>query len=225
MKRRSWLVAALVAWCAACQGPAPHLAEASQGAASPAPPDTAPWHELFDGHSLTGFVPTEFGGEGEVTVRDGALQLGIGSPLTGVTWTGTLPAEPYELEVVATRVAGGDFFCGLTFPVGADHLTLVLGGWGGTVCGLSNLDGMDAAHNPTRTLRAFPTGQPVAVRVEVTADAVRALVDGQCLCQTTRRGTTLGLRAEMLPSRPLGIASFATAAAIGTLRWRPLTSP
>lgn len=191
--------------------------------AAPAPaPAGAPWIELFDGRSLHGFSLTEFGGEGPVAVADGAIQLGIGSPLTGVTWTGPLPQEPYELEVQVTRLAGGDFFCGLTFPVGPRELTLVLGGWGGTVCGLSNLDGLDAAHNPTRTLRSFATGQPVVARIEVTADAVRAFVDGQLLCQTRRPGVALGLRAEMLPSAPLGIASFATAAAVHRLRWRPL---
>jgi hypothetical protein len=190
-----------------------------------ATPPPAPWIELFDGRSLAGLAPTEFGGEGEVAVRDGALHLGIGSPLTGVTWTGPLPQEPYELEVVAARSTGGDFFCGLTFPVGTEHLTLVLGGWGGTVCGLSNLDGRDAAHNPTRTLRAFARGQAVNARIEVRADAVRVFVDGAPLCQTPRQGVTLGLRAEMLPSCPLGLASFATESTVTALRWRPLQAP
>ena len=36
----------------------------------------------------------------------------------------------YELRLEAKRVEGGDFFCGLTFPVGKEYCTLILGGWG-----------------------------------------------------------------------------------------------
>ena len=39
-------------------------------------PRPSPWHELFDGSSLGQFASTDFGGQGEVTVHDGRLQLG-----------------------------------------------------------------------------------------------------------------------------------------------------
>ena len=38
----------------------------------------------------------------------------------------------------AQRVQGNDFFATTTFRVGKDPLTFVVGGWGGTVVGLSN---------------------------------------------------------------------------------------
>jgi hypothetical protein len=185
-------------------------------------PVASPWIELFDGATLGGFVATQFGGEGEVTVRDGAIELGIGSPLTGVTWTGALPGGDYELEVVAARQTGSDFFCGLTFPVGEHHLTLVLGGWGGTVCGLSSLDGLDAAHNPTRTLRRFDSGRDYTARIGVRAESVVVHLDGQPFLSADLRGHGLSLRPEVELSRPLGCASFATAAAVRAVRWRPL---
>ena len=46
------------------------------GACSNAPA-TAPWIELFDGRSLEHWTVTEFGGEGEVTIHDAALQLDL----------------------------------------------------------------------------------------------------------------------------------------------------
>jgi hypothetical protein len=180
------------------------------------------WQPLFDGKGLGAFASTDFGGQGEVAVRDGALVLGIGSPLTGVTWTGEPPAGSYELEVVATRLQGGDFFCGLTFPVGQDHLTLVLGGWGGSLCGFSSLDGNDAAHNDSRCMRGFADGQDYTVRVTVTPEQVAATLDGQPLCAIDPRKHALSLRPEVRLSRPLGLASFATESAIRQVRWRPL---
>lgn len=184
---------------------------------------TAPaWRPLFDGQGLGAFAVTDFGGQGEVAVRDGALVLGIGSPLTGVTWSGEPPTGSYELEVVAARVQGGDFFCGLTFPVGQDHLSLVLGGWGGSLCGFSSLDGNDAAHNDSRCMRGFTDGQDYTVRVTVTPEQVAATLDGQPLCAIDPRKHALSLRPEVRLSRPLGLASFATEAAIRRARWRPL---
>lgn len=193
---------------------------AALAAGCAAPP--APWIELFDGRDLGAFVPTSFGGEGPVEVHDGALQLGFGSPLTGVTWTGTPPAGAYELEVVAARRHGSDFFCGLTFPVGEHHLTLVLGGWGGSVCGLSRIDGLDAAHNETRTLRRFTAGRNYTARVVVAPDRVAVELDGTPLCAVPRAGRRFDLRPEVLPSRPLGLCAFATVATVQRVRWRPL---
>jgi hypothetical protein len=212
-RMRRFAPAPAALWLAACAAP---------------PPTAGPWHDLFDGASLGAFVVTDFGGQGAVEVHDGRLHLGIGSPLTGVTWSGALPTSDYELEVVAAREQGNDFFCGVTFPVGDAHLTLVLGGWGGAVCGLSSLDGDDAAHNATRTLRTFTTGRDYRATLLVRGDRVAASVDGEALCAIDPRQHTLGLRPEVTLSRPLGLATFATAAAIRTVRWRalpPLPSP
>ena len=55
----------------------------------------------------------------------------------------------YEVTLEAMRVDGNDFFCGMTFPAGKDPCTLIVGGWGGTVVGLSSINGMDASENET----------------------------------------------------------------------------
>ena len=203
--------AVLLAFGAACTGPA-------AGDADPG----APFAPLFDGASLVGFEITDFGGQGRVHVEDGRLLLEPGSPLTGVHRPEPLPARSYELRFQAARLLGNDFFCGVTFPVGEQHLTLVLGGWGGAVCGLSSLDGLDAAHNETRWLMHCERDRPVAVAILSTPERVEVRIDGGLRCAVDLRGRRLSLRAEMEPCRPLGFASFATRAAYWDLRWRPL---
>lgn len=197
---------------------APLLALAACHAAPTAPP----WVELFDGASLADWQATRFGGEGDVRVERGALLLGAGSPLTGVTFAGAPPTTPYELEVTAARVEGLDFFCGLTFPVRDGHLTLVLGGWGGSVSGLSCLDGDDAAGNATRTVRGFQDGRAYTARLLVRDERVEVLLDGAPFLAAELAGRELSLRPEVELSRPLGVATFATEARISALRWRPL---
>jgi hypothetical protein len=190
-----------------------------------ATPDQAvAWTSLFDGQSLAGWQSTEFGGEGEIEVTNGAMHFDMGSPLTGVTLTGPPPTGSYEVEVIAARIEGTDFFCGLTFPVGDHHLTLVLGGWGGSVSGLSSLDNDDASRNLTRTLKGFKSGHDYTVLIRVTDDNVTVLLDGEPFTETLLAGKELSLRAEVELSRPLGIASFQTRARIKSVRWRSLTT-
>lgn len=199
-------------------------------ACAPLPPaaDARPWQPLLDGRELGAFAPTAFGGEGPVTCHGDHVELGMGSPLTGIHWSpveaagAPLPTGDYEMELQAARLLGNDFFCGLTFPVGNGHLTLVLGGWGGAVCGLSSLDGKDAAHNETRCHRGFATGRWYHVTLHVTTARVAARIDGEPLLTCALTGRQLSLRPEMLESRPLGFASFATTAAVRNWRWRPL---
>jgi hypothetical protein len=187
--------------------------------AAPAP---GPWRDLLRGPALDGWSVTDFGGQGEVEFADGAVQLGMGSPLTGITWTREFPTRDYELGLQFARTLGVDFPLGLTFPVGDAHLSLVLGGWGGAVCGLSSLDGRDAANNETRTLRAFQTDRSYDLRLCVRLDRVQVWIDQAPFLDVDLRGHVLGLRSEMLLSRPLGCASYATAARLRDLRWRPL---
>src|SRR6187397_1050193 len=104
-------------------------------AAQPAKPTP-----LFDGKSLDGWKITPFGGEGEVTVKDGAIVMEMGNDMTGITWTKPFPKMDYEVSLEAMRVAGGDFFCGLTFPVNDKPCSLIIGGWGGGTVGLSSID-------------------------------------------------------------------------------------
>ena len=119
---------------------------------------------LFDGKTLGQWKPTDFGGQGDVSVKDAAIHLQMGSYMTGVTWTGPVVRMSYEITLDAMRVDGSDFFCGMTFPVAENPCTLVLGGWGGSVCGLSNIGYYDASENETTTFRSFENGRWYHVR-------------------------------------------------------------
>lgn len=184
------------------------------------PPEPEPWFEAFNGRSLQGWEATNFGGEGPIEVVDGALEFDFGSPMTGLTWTREAPTGAYDLELVAARTDGTDFFCGLTFPVRDAHLTLVLGGWGGSLCGISSLDGEDAANNDSKKLFRFENGRDYHVLLKVRDDHLDVQLDGEPLLHVPLAGRKLSLRPEVELSMPLGIASFATRARVRTLRWR-----
>ena len=43
---------------------------------------------LFDGQTLGQWKVTDFGGQGDVSIKDGAIYLEMGSYTTGITWSG-----------------------------------------------------------------------------------------------------------------------------------------
>lgn len=178
---------------------------------------------LFDGTSLAGWTPTKFYAPSEVSVEDGRIVLAAGKDLTGITWTGgPLPRTNYELALEAMRVAGNDFFAGITFPVGDSFCSLILGGWGGTVVGLSSINGMDASENDTSQSMDFETGRWYAVRIRVTPAAIQAWLDGRQIVDQPLKGVKVDTRIEVEPSQPLGIASWRTRAAIRGITLRRL---
>jgi hypothetical protein len=182
----------------------------------------AEWTPLFDGRSLGQWEQTSFGGEGPVSVHEGAITLGMGDPLTGVTWTGAPLPAAYEIALEAARLAGSDFFCGLTFPVRLSHCSLILGGWGGTTVGLSSLDGLDASENETTREMRFEDRRWYRVRVAVTATHIKAWLDDEAIVDVATAGRRIGIRPEVEPSRPLGVACFRTRAGLRGIRFRAL---
>lgn len=181
------------------------------------------WQPLFDGRTLANWKPTQFGGEGAVKVENGAIVLEMGSDLTGITWTGDeLPTTNYELALEAMRVSGNDFFAGVTFPVADSFCSLILGGWGGTVVGLSSIDGDDASENDTTQSISFESGRWYDVRIRVTATKIEAWLDGRQIIDQETAGRKIDTRLEVDLSRPLGVASWRTKSAIRDIRLRPL---
>jgi hypothetical protein len=148
--------------------------------------------------------------------------MAMGSCMTGITWTGPVVRTNYEITLEAMRVAGNDFFCGLTFPVGERPCTLVLGGWGGSVCGLSSIDYYDASENPTTRIVSFETGKWYFVRLRVTPDRIQAWLDGEDLVDFETTGHKIGIRMEVEESQPLGIATWNTAGAVRNIKVRRL---
>jgi hypothetical protein len=179
------------------------------------------WDSLFDGRTLDGWKSANFGGEGKVHVADERINLGMGVTLTGITSTRTdLPRTNYEISLEAMKLIGNDFFCGLTFPVGTDSCSLIVGGWGGGVVGLSSIDGKDASENETSRVMNFDSRRWYRIRVRVVPDRIQAWIDDQSVADVGLKGRRISIRPEVSLSRPLGIAAWITEAALRNIRIR-----
>ena len=177
---------------------------------------------LFNGRDLTGWKVPVFGGDGKVRVKGGVLHMEVGREATGVTYTGPLARENYEIALEGMRVDRDDFFCGLTFPVGKEVVSLVLGGWGGTVVGLSCIDYSDASQNETTQEVYFENGQWYSILVRVTKAKIQVWLDDKKIIDVGRAGHNFNIRPEMDLSVPLGIIAWKTHGAVRNIRMRTL---
>jgi hypothetical protein len=180
------------------------------------------WTSLFDGKTLGEWKKTAFGGEGDVEVKDGRIVIDAGNPMSGITWSGKHPTMNYELSLEAMRVNGSDFFCGLTFPVGNDPCSFICGGWGGGVVGLSSLDGSDASENETTQYQEFENGRWYKIRVRVTPGKIEAWIDDKQKVNVDTKDKRISIRIEVEASRPLGIATYSTTAAVRDIKVQQL---
>src|ERR1700722_13964758 len=118
--------------------------------------DKDEWKVLFDGKTLANWKSSNFGGEGDVRVKEGAIVMEPGNDMTGITFQGKdFPRMDYEVVIEGKRAKGNDFFCTTTFPVGDAYCSLVAGGWGGAVVGISQIDSLDAVENETTQVMEF----------------------------------------------------------------------
>jgi len=181
---------------------------------------------LFDGKTLGNWKITDFGGQGKVYVKDGSIYLEQGNDMTGITWAGPLVRMNYEITLEAMRVSGSDFFCGFTFPVNDKYCSLILGGWGGSLCGLSNIDYYDAANNETTRFVSFENNKWYHVRLRITPNKIQAWLQEEGeepLVDMDITGRKIDTRAEVDLSQPLGVATWQTAGAVRNINLRKLT--
>jgi hypothetical protein len=185
--------------------------------------DETEFVSLFDGKTFGKWKETDFGGQGKPRIENGTIILPIGNMLTGLTYTGTdYPKMNFEIELDAQRVEGSDFFCGLTFPVRDSAASLILGGWGGSLCGISSLDGGDAANNETTKMIEFKEKQWYKVRVRVEETKIWAWLDDEKIVEANTKNRKIDVRIEVEASKPLGIATFGTVGAFRNIRIRKL---
>ena len=176
---------------------------------------------LFDGTSLKNWEVTDYAGRGEVSLDgNGSVVLEFGVALTGIHWVGEkLPRCNYEVSWKALKVSGTDFFGSLTFPYLDEHATLVLGGWGGALVGISCLDGFDASENQTATAHLFNTNQWYRCVLRVTETHFKFWVDQEKLIDCDIQGRTISMRTgEIELSKPLGFSTFDTTGLIKDVR-------
>ncbi|MCF0234925.1 MAG: DUF1080 domain-containing protein [Thermoguttaceae bacterium] len=191
------------------------------------------WVELFDGERLDYWIDLEDPGAAKIEVKNGAIALGMGAASTSVkfneeefaakNYDWKFPRENYELEFVARRTLGVDFFSAATVPVGENCITFVNGGWGGSVVGLSSIDDMDASENSASTFYAFADKRWYRFRIQATPRVVRVWINGEIEIDAVVGGHKVGTRYEVKRCEPLGFSSWVTSGEIKTIRVRDLT--
>jgi hypothetical protein len=142
----------------------------------------------------------------------------MGDGCSGITWKGDFPKMNYEVKLEAKKVSGNDFFCGMTFPVGDSFCSLVVGGWGGPVVGLSSIDGLDASDNETRTLKKFEHDTWYTIHLKVSEVKIEGWIDGEQIVDFSYEGRKLSIRPEVDLSKPFGICSWVTTAALRNIQ-------
>jgi hypothetical protein len=189
------------------------------------PGDSAPV-KLFNGKDLTGWKAIDFGGQGEVSVQGGNLILGSGELMTGVVFTEEPPARMnYEISLEAQRVEGDDFFCGLTFPVGTNCVSLIVGGWGGVVTGISSVNYLDASENETTAVLKFDKERWYAIRVQVIPGRLKVWLDNEEIIDLETTDKQLAVRpGDIELCQPLGICNWQTESAIRKVRMKKVKS-
>lgn len=179
---------------------------------------------LFNGTTLDGWTEIDVAGKGEVRVRDGGiLEIGAGETLTGLACTNAPVCMNYEITLEGRRTMGTDFFCGLTFPVLTNSCTLIIGGWGGGVTGMSSVDGQDASENQTGGQADFAMNRWYKIRLRVTPGNIAAWVDDRQIFKLDTAEHSLGMRhGDIELCMPLGLATWQTRGELRNIRLRRL---
>ena len=192
---------------------------------SQAPNEKADWKSLFDGKTLKGWKQSDFFKPGKSSVKDGAIILEKGTKMTGLTYDGKdFPKMNYEVSLESKRIDGRDFFCTTTFPVGDSFCSFVVGGWGGSVTGLSSIDGIDASENQTGQGIEYKNDQWYKIRIRVTDKRVETWIDKEQTVDLDTSDVKLGIRIECNVSTPFGIASYDTVGAVKDIKVRNLSA-
>jgi hypothetical protein len=182
----------------------------------------SPWIPLFNGKDLDGWKVTEVGGQGEAFIENGEVVISQGVDLSGIHTEKPLPKVNYEVEYEAQRAAGTDFFAGLTFPVKDTFCSFILGGWGGGVCGLSNLDGMNASENQTSSYQDFEKGKWYRVRLVVAENKIDVWLDQAHIIDVDTTDQKIDIDFRVEKSKPFGFSTWQTTGRIRNARIRTL---
>ena len=88
---------------------------------------------------------------------------------------------------------------------------MILGGWGGSLIGISSLDDFDASENETGDAYIFEDNRWYDIRLKVTSGEIFVWIDDEQVIDVEVEGRKVGMRfGEIEMSVPLGITTFAT---------------
>ncbi len=177
---------------------------------------------LFNGRDLSGWRMADLSGNGAVKVLPGGIvECGAGMSISAIVYTNKFPVRNYELSLEAMRTEGSDFFVGLTIPVESSYCTVIIGGWGGGLCGISSFDGNDAANNQWAEGLNLKDNRWYTLTVRVTPGVIQIALDKDLYTARVEYDDVrrIGLRfGDIEKTIPLGLATYET-----TARWRNFT--
>lgn len=186
------------------------------------PPPRAParalrkWELLSPAESVH-WKQAEMPDSGKAEVRDGEAIVEAGGPMTGLRYegwlSGSLPVTDYLITCEAMRAEGADFFAAITFPVRRIDTcaTLIVGGWGGGLVGISSIDGEDASNNSTRSEQRFENGRWYRLKIEVHDEELKTWIDDRLVINTSIKARTISLRPGYIETcAPFGLATYQT---------------
>jgi len=159
------------------------------------------WKSLFNGETLDGWEKVPYWGGGTPYVENAKLILPMATIglMTGIRWVGdSLPTINYVIQYEARRVQGDDIFAALTFPYDDTFASIIFGGWGGIINGLSSVDGYDASENETTQLYSLLNNDWHQVQLRVTTDSIKAFVGYETIVDIATAGKHIHLRDETL---------------------------
>ncbi len=178
---------------------------------------------LFNGKDLAGWKHPELSGSGACGVENGVMFIGQGEVISGLTYTNETPKIGYEIEAEARRVLGSDFFFALTAPHTTNCFTLVCGGWGGNVTGISSLNYLDASENDTANVVKYEDNRWYNIRLRVEPKTITVWIDGDKLIEADVEGRHIGMRhGDIEKCMPLGVATYQSKGEIRKLVLRTL---
>jgi hypothetical protein len=156
---------------------------------------------------------SNYGSGGSIKFSNSSLNIEMGDPIQGVNWVGSsLPKNNYSLTFEAMRTQGNDFFVGLTFPIKEQFCSLIISGWGGTVSGLSSINGLDASENESTCDLVINNNQWYKIELKVQDKVIKVFFDEKEIINILTHEKVFSIRPEVEPSKPLGLASFYTSA-------------
>lgn len=182
---------------------------------------------LFNGKSLDDWEMVDVGGSGDVELEGDVMIINQGENVSGAVYkkAANLPTTNYEITLDAKRLQGVDFFVGLTFPVGKldTCATLICGGWGGSVTGISSIDGFDASDNNTSSYQRYKDDEWYAIKLRVTPENISVWLGEKQIIDEDIKGKKISVRPGPMESYlPLSLTTFNTTAAIRNVKVTPI---
>jgi hypothetical protein len=195
----------------------------------PPPPQAQQSNKVDEGDLLknglagwTVYTGNEFQKPGKVEFRNDTLSISAGDPYGGVSLASDFMKDHYEVSLQARRTGGNDIFCGILFPVGKDYCSMVLGGWGNSLSGLSMINGLFASENETAYPESFTNHVWVDVTLRVSPDAIRVFTGTNEIISQEREDRLIEPYPGLEVFEPFGFFTYETDAEIRRVRVREL---